>query len=89
MRVVFPPNLRRLLELPKFCEAEGEFIYQIIEDLEKKYPGIRDCLLNENGQLRKHVNIFLDERQLTDRDKLRDSVDGIGEVTIMQALTGV
>ncbi len=88
MRVVFPPHLRRFVDLPESCEASGNSLIEIIDHLEQQFPGFRGWLLHENGQLRQHVNIFLDERLLSDRQGLAEPVSDVHEITIMQALSG-
>lgn len=88
MRVAFPPHLRRFIELPETCEVDGQTIAEVIDNLDEQFPGLRAYLLHENGHLRKHVNIFLNERLMLDREQLTDCVADVSEITIMQALSG-
>ena len=86
--VRFPPHLRRFLELPEVCQATGETVREIVNNLDNQFPGFADYLLHENGEVRQHVNIFLDEKMISDRKELSDSVDDINQIFIMQALSG-
>ena len=86
--VSFPPHLRRFINVPDSCQAEGETINEVLEYLENQYPGIRNYLLHENGTLRQHVNLFLDQRLFHDRENLNTSVVDVGELAVMQALSG-
>lgn len=61
---------------------------EVVRDLERQYPGLTAYLVHEDGSLRQHVNIFLDERWLADRHRLSDSVAGVNQVFVMQALSG-
>lgn len=40
-------------------EHSGETVYQAVCSLCSQYPGIRDRILTEQGQLRQHINIFI------------------------------
>ena len=57
-------------------------------NLNERYPGVTDYILHETGEIRQHVNIFVGERIMSDRRELSDSLDGVDEVSIMQALSG-
>lgn len=77
----FYPNLRSL-------ESEWTSLSELLSNLDKLYPGISTYLVDDQGHLREHVNIFLDDRMITDRRKLTDSLEGVQELYIMQALSG-
>lgn len=89
VRVSFPTHLRRhFAAVPPICDAQGATVAEIVRDLERQYPGLCAYLVHEDGSLRQHVNIFLDERWLTDRRRLSDSVAGVKQIYVMQALSG-
>ena len=69
-------------------EFEGTSIKEIITSIEAIYPGMQDYLLEEDGSLRKHVNIFVQDEMMTDRDTLSDTLTEGDEVLIFQALSG-
>jgi cytidyltransferase-like protein len=60
----------------------------LIDLLEEKHPGLKNYLVDERGQLRKHVNIFVQEKLVKDRVTLKDTLKPGDEVYIMQALSG-
>lgn len=78
----FYPNLENKIYI------KGDKISEILEGIEDIYPGIKDYIVEENGQLRKHVNIFRGEDPIDDRVALSDVVDDEDEVFIIQALSG-
>lgn len=86
--VHFPPHLRRFIDLPDSCEVAGQTIREVLQALEEKFPGILGYLTHENGTLRQHVNLFLDDRLYHDRENLNHSVESVKVLTIMQALSG-
>jgi hypothetical protein len=67
--------------------SEGS-LARIVRDLDELYPGLADYLIDEQGALRKHVNIFVNDQLLSDRTGLRDEVGPLDRVFIMQALSG-
>ncbi len=86
--VRFPPHLIRHFPVPTECAAEGNTVAEAVLDLERQYPGLTGYLIHENGTLRQHVNIFLGEQMVRDRAGLSDSLEGVNEMFVMQALSG-
>ncbi len=78
----FFPDLKEEIQLP------GSKVSEILKNLENKYPGITDYLVDEEGQLRKHINIFVDGQLIQDRRELSDVLKEEDEVLIFQALSG-
>ena len=52
------------------------------------YPRLRGYVVDERGSLRKHMTVFIDGNQITDRMKLGDTVQSGSEIYVMQALSG-
>ena len=88
VRVRFPTHLRRHFPVPPECTANGATVAEVLADVERQYPGLTAYLVHEDGSLRQHVNIFLDERWLRDRRALSDAVAGATQLFVMQALSG-
>ena len=86
--VRFPPHLRRFIDLPEQVTTDQSTIPEILDDLESRFPGVRNYLVHENGEMRQHVNFFLDERIVVDRKSLSDDMSGVREFVIFQALSG-
>jgi molybdopterin converting factor small subunit len=86
-RVVFTPTLARHLDCPA-REAEGETVRAVLERVFADNPRLRGYVLDDQGWLRRHVAVFVDARQIRDRDGLSDPVHPGGEVFVMQALSG-
>ena len=86
--VRFPRHLIRHCAVPAVCEAEAATVSELIQALDRRFPGVASYLVHEDGSLRQHVNIFLGERLIRDRQRLSDPLDGVAEVFVMQALSG-
>jgi sulfur-carrier protein len=86
--VKFTPNLKRFF--PDLCEieVEGANVAEIVAAVDSRWEGLADYIVDENGALRKHVNIFIGEDLIHDKQKLSDAVSKNSRVFIMQALSG-
>jgi sulfur-carrier protein len=65
--------------------ADGETLDEVLLDLDRQFPGVRFRVVDEQGRLRKHVNVWLDGERCRD---LSATLVGVDEVVIMQALSG-
>jgi molybdopterin converting factor small subunit len=86
--VKFTSALKRFFPALTATSVEATTISEIVSAIEKKYPGISAYILDDAGQLRQHVNIFLKDELIRDREKLSDKVEANDEVLIFQALSG-
>lgn len=87
-RVTVAPHLVNQFPVPRQCTAAGETLAEIVADLERQYPGVRRYLLDDQGALRQHVNLFVGDRWTQDRQGLSDPVGAEDEVFVFQALSG-
>jgi hypothetical protein len=85
--VVFTPNLRRHVDCPT-VEVAGATVRDVLERVFADNPRLRGYVLDDQGALRKHMVIFVDGRQIADREHLGDAVGPRAEVYVMQALSG-
>jgi sulfur-carrier protein len=86
-RVVFTSNLQRHLECPE-REVEGATVAQALAAVFAQVPRAREYVLDEHGEVRKHVVIYVDGRRIADRKRLSDAVTPGSEVFVLQALSG-
>ena len=86
-RVVFTANLRRHVDCPEI-EVTGGCVAHALQAAFTVAPQVRDYVLDEQGQLRKHVAIYVDGRRIADRARLSDAVGAESEVWVLQALSG-
>lgn len=87
-RVCYTPHLRRF-----FPELEEERVpaataRELVAELERRHPGLAAYLVEDDGSLRKHVNLFIDEDPLRDRVGLSDELQDDTVVHVIQALSG-
>lgn len=85
MRVRIPTPLRSYTDQATTVTAEGATIAELLADLDRQYPGLRFRVVDEQGRLRPHMKVFVDQDAVRDLDA---PVVGAAEVTLMQALSG-
>ena len=87
-QVKFTYALKRFFPGLKEVPAGGKSFSEVFTELNQLYPGISSYILDEQGSLRKHVNIFIDGKLINDRKTLSDPFTVNSEIYIMQALSG-
>ena len=86
-RVAFTPNLQRHLACPP-RQVSGNTVRAVLDQVFLENPALRGYILDDQGHLRQHVNIFINDRMISHRKTLTDKVDSDSEVFVMQALSG-
>ncbi|SMD32719.1 molybdopterin synthase subunit MoaD [Reichenbachiella faecimaris] len=86
--IKFTANLKRFYPELTEIEMDSLDLNEILDALESKFKGLKDYVVDEQGQLRKHVNIFIGDELIRDRIALSDAVKPTDEIYIMQALSG-
>jgi molybdopterin converting factor small subunit len=87
-KVSFTSALKRFYPDLEPREVEAGTVRGMLERVEEHYPGIKSYLVDERGRLRKHVNIYIGESLVKDREELSDRLEAGDEVLIFQALSG-
>lgn len=85
--VHFTANLVRHVSCPT-VRVEGATVAEVLEAVFVQNPRLRSYVVDEQGAVRKHMNVFVDGRQVSDRVRLGDRVDAASEIYVMQALSG-
>ena len=69
-------------------KASGATIGEVFEDLVQRYPDLRAQVLNDDGTLHRHLNVFLNDDDIRYLGKLDAKVDVHDTVTLMPAVAG-
>jgi molybdopterin converting factor small subunit len=85
MKVRVPSPLRSYTGQRHEVEAEGASLAGLLADLERQFPGIRFRMVDEQGELRPHMRIFVNRRETR---ALATALEGGEEIHIFQALSG-
>ncbi|ACN98869.1 MoaD/ThiS family protein [Sulfurihydrogenibium azorense] len=62
--VRIPTALRRITQGQGEVSVEASNIAELIDALEKEFPGIKERLVDENGEIRKFVNFFVNDEDI-------------------------
>lgn len=83
-----PAPLQKLTQGQGEVKANGATIRELIEDLERNFPGIKERLCDERGRVRRFINIYVNEEDVRflqqDETPLKDG----DEVSIIPAIAG-
>jgi adenylyltransferase/sulfurtransferase len=85
--VRIPTPLRTLTGGADEVKAAGATVGEVIEDLEKKHPGIRDRLLDDKG-VRRFVNIYVGEEDVRFLEGLKTQLKAGDQISIVPAIAG-
>ena len=86
--VTFTRHLQRFFPTLLEGEVAGSTVREVIDELDRRHPGLASFVLDETGRLRRHVNIFVGDEPIHDREKLTDALASDARVYILQALSG-
>lgn len=86
--VTFTRHLLRFF--PDLAEGDvpGATVREVIDALEQRHAGLAAYIIDEAGRLRRHVNIFVGDEPICDRDALTDRLSPGAKLFILQALSG-
>ena len=87
VQVSIPTILRTYTDGAKRVEAEGSTLQELIADLEVRHPGIGGRLL-ENGELRRFVNVYLNDEDVRFTGGLTTPLADGDAVTVLPAVAG-
>ncbi len=84
MRVLIPSALHAYTGQP-WVAAEGGTVGAVLDDLDRQFPGIRFRMIDEQGQIRRHIRLFYRRQMVFSLDT---PLAADGELMIVQALSG-
>jgi sulfur-carrier protein len=85
VKVLIPSPLRSYTRDASEVDADGATLDAVLRDLDRRYPGIRFRMIDEQDAIRRHMRVFVNGGQVNALDiPLRAS----DEVIILQALSG-
>ena len=86
-QITFTPNLARLVQAPP-TRVGGQSLRQSLREYFALHPRVRGYVLDDQGGVRRHVAVFIDNEMIKDRTDLSDAVRADSDVFIAQALSG-
>ena len=86
--VRIPTPLRAVTKGIAEVQAKGETVDDVICDLERQYPGLRERIVDETGELRRFVNIYVNQEDIRFMQNRETVLKDGDEVAIVPAIAG-
>tara|TARA_B100001245_G_C22614890_1_gene303682 strand:- start:53 stop:334 length:282 start_codon:yes stop_codon:yes gene_type:complete len=86
--VRIPAPLRKVTNDKDRVEVDAENLADMVQAMEEQYPGIKERLLDEAGELRHFVNIYVNGEDVQFLDGLETAISESDEVSIVPAVAG-
>jgi hypothetical protein len=84
MKVWIAQPLRSYTDEERVVEGAGSTLFEVLADLERRFPGIRFRIIDEQDRIREHIHIFIGQQMA---HSLGETIEG-QEVMIVAALSG-
>lgn len=88
VKVRIPTPLQKMTNNQAEVETQGKTIAEIIDGLEKSFPGIKGRLCDEAGKVRRFVNVYVNDEDIRFLEKEGTKVKEGDEVSIIPAIAG-
>lgn len=83
----FTPTIARHVQAPS-ADVDGATLRDVLDAYFRLHPAVRSYVLDDQGAVRKHVAVFINQELIRDRRDLGDSVGERDDVFVAQALSG-
>ena len=87
-KVRIPAPLRKLTKDQAVVEADGVDVQEVLQHLDKSFPGLRDRVCDETGQIRRFINVFVNGEDIRFKEGPKTKVSSGAEVSIVPAIAG-
>jgi len=88
VKVRIPTPLRKLTNNEELVEVSAATIDAVIAELQTRYPGIQERLLDESGAIRRFVNVYVNEEDIRFLQNQQTPLKDGDEVSIIPAIAG-
>ena len=88
VKIRIPAPMQKLTQGKASVEAKGTTISEVIDDLEKRFPGIKDRLCDGTGKVKRFINVYLNQEDIRFADSESTKVKDGDEVSIVPAIAG-
>tara|TARA_B110000003_G_C16159605_1_gene343094 strand:+ start:196 stop:471 length:276 start_codon:yes stop_codon:yes gene_type:complete len=87
-KVRIPTPLRKLTDNQESIEVESNTIGGAIDELEGKFPGIKERLVDEDGEIRRFVNVYVNEEDIRFLENQDTPLKEGDDISIIPAIAG-
>jgi molybdopterin synthase sulfur carrier subunit len=83
-----PTPLRKLTQGADEVAVQGDTVKALVDDLERKFPGIKERICDESGKIRRFVNVYVNGDDIRFLQNLETSVRDGDSISIVPAIAG-
>ena len=87
-KIRIPTPLRKLTNNEELVEVNAATIGDAIVELQSRYPGIKERLMDDNGEVRRFVNVYVNEEDIRFLQNQNTPLKDGDEVSIIPAIAG-
>jgi sulfur-carrier protein len=88
VKVRIPEVLRKLTNGSDLVTLEAGTVKEMLDALEKAHPGIKERICDEQGNVRRFVNVFVNEEDIRFQENLETKLPAGTEISILPAIAG-
>ncbi len=88
VRIRIPANLRQFSGGQAVVETQSQNVGAAIESLVEQWPGLRDKILDSEGQIHSFLNVFVGHRDIRDLNGVATALASNDELLVVPALAG-
>jgi len=88
VQVKIPTPLRKYTGGSGGVEADGGTVAALVDDLERRHPGIKERICDEAGQVRRFVNVFVNGEDIRFLQNMETSLKEGDNISIVPAIAG-
>jgi molybdopterin synthase sulfur carrier subunit len=86
--ILIPTPLRKLTNELETVSAGGDTIGELLDNLDKSFPGLKERICDESGNVRRFVNIFVNGEDIRFLEEKATPVKDADEISIVPAIAG-
>lgn len=87
-KVLIPTPLRKLTNNEEVVEVDAGTIGDAIQELQSRFPGIKERLLDDSGAVRRFVNVYVNEEDIRFLQDQQTKLSDGDEISIIPAIAG-
>jgi len=88
VKVRIPTPLRKLTNGQDEVSAEGKTVKDVIDNMEKHYPGLKERICEGDGKLRRFVNIYVNDEDIRFKNNIDTELKTGDDISIIPAIAG-
>lgn len=87
-KVRIPTPLRKLTNNEELVEVNAASVGEVFKELQSRFPGIQERLLDESGAVRRFVNVYVNEEDIRFLQNQDTPIQPTDEISIIPAIAG-